>query len=102
MSCFHFLIRFKVHRCLESNTSLPWVLSQSCLTLCDPRDCSLPFSSVHGPRPKWEKKDNFNHVIRYIDKYRYIEYIGIDYFCSMGTYHTTLRIRLYEVIIQWI
>ena len=22
--------------------------AQSCLTLCDPRDCSLPGSSVHG------------------------------------------------------
>ena len=24
------------------------VVSQSCLTLCDPMDCSLPSSSVHG------------------------------------------------------
>ena len=27
------------------------VLSQSCLTLCDPMDCSLPGSSVHGYSP---------------------------------------------------
>ena len=24
------------------------LVAQSCLTLCDPRDCSLPGSSVHG------------------------------------------------------
>ena len=24
------------------------LVSQSCLTLCDPMDCSLPDSSVHG------------------------------------------------------
>ena len=27
------------------------VLSQSCPTLCDPMDCSLPGSSVHGDSP---------------------------------------------------
>ena len=25
-----------------------WVVAQSCLTLCDPMDCRLPGSSVHG------------------------------------------------------
>ena len=29
------------------------VLSQSCLTLCDPMDCSLPGSSVHGIFPEY-------------------------------------------------
>ena len=24
------------------------LVAQSCLTLCDPKDCSLPGSSVHG------------------------------------------------------
>ena len=27
---------------------LIWVHAQSCLTLCDPTDCSPPGSSVHG------------------------------------------------------
>ena len=27
--------------------------AQSCLTLCDPMDCSLPGSSVHGILPAW-------------------------------------------------
>ena len=49
------------------------LVTQSCLTLCDPMDYSLPCSSVHGPWSNWEKKNNFNHVIRYIDKYRYID-----------------------------
>ena len=30
--------------CLESESEV----AQSCLTLCDPMDCSLPGSSVHG------------------------------------------------------
>ena len=25
-----------------------WSVAESCLTLCDPTDCSLPRSSVHG------------------------------------------------------
>ena len=38
----------------SSNLSLCCVLcsvTQSCLTLCDPMDCSLPGSSVHGDSP---------------------------------------------------
>ena len=27
------------------------LVTQSCLTLCDPMDCSLPGSSVHGDSP---------------------------------------------------
>ena len=27
------------------------LVAQSCLTLCDPMDCSLPGSSVHGDSP---------------------------------------------------
>ena len=29
-------------------TQVKVLVSQSCLTLCDPMDCSLPGSSVHG------------------------------------------------------
>ena len=32
-----------VHVCVRAR-----VLAQSCPTLCDPMDCSLPGSSVHG------------------------------------------------------
>ena len=28
-----------------------YLVAQSCLTLCDPMDCSLPGSSVHGGSP---------------------------------------------------
>ena len=28
-----------------------YLVTQSCLTLCDPMDCSLPGSSVHGDYP---------------------------------------------------
>ena len=52
-----------VHRIVKSRTWLKWLntlvylgsafsslglVSQSCLTLCNPMDCSLPGSSVHG------------------------------------------------------
>ena len=36
---------------VENNLNIHWYVSevtQSCLTLCDPMDCSLPGSSVHG------------------------------------------------------
>ena len=29
-------------------SSFSFLVAQSCLTLCDPMDCSLPGSSVHG------------------------------------------------------
>ena len=34
--------------CLSHRESESETASQSCLTLCDPMDCSLPGSSVHG------------------------------------------------------
>ena len=33
---------------LKSGSKTPVLVTQSCLTLCDPMDCSLPGSSVHG------------------------------------------------------
>ena len=33
---------FRFHMCMHAK------LLQSCLTLCDPMDCSLPGSSIHG------------------------------------------------------
>ena len=35
-----------VHFCTVSNLCV--LVTQSCLTLCDPMDCTLPGSSVHG------------------------------------------------------
>ena len=32
-------------------TGYVWLVAQSCLTLCDPMDFSLPGSSVHGDSP---------------------------------------------------
>ena len=34
--------------CLRNSEVVKPVFSQSCLTLCDPMDCSLPGPSVHG------------------------------------------------------
>ena len=36
----HGISFFKIYTCV--------LVTQSCLTLCDPMDCSLPGSSVHG------------------------------------------------------
>ena len=33
------------------------LVAQSCLTLCDPMDCSLPGSSVHGNSPDKNSTD---------------------------------------------
>ena len=40
-------VRVCVCVCIYIHTHI-WVLSQSCLTLCDPLDYSPPGSSVHG------------------------------------------------------
>ena len=37
--------------CVKSTIAMCCVFSQSCLTLCDPMDCSPPGSSVHGDSP---------------------------------------------------
>ena len=31
--------------------SVPCLVHQSCMTLCDPMDCSPPSSSIHGDSP---------------------------------------------------
>ena len=36
---------------VETNLDCFFLVTQSCLTLCDPMDCSLPGSSVHGASP---------------------------------------------------
>ena len=36
---------------VRSNLMCLCIVAQSCLTLCDPMDCSLPGSSVHGDSP---------------------------------------------------
>ena len=33
---------------MKSESESESEVAQSCLTLCDPKDCSLPGSSVHG------------------------------------------------------
>ena len=44
-----FLFIFYLEKCERVNE---WVkVSQSCLTLCDPMDCSPPGSSIHGDSP---------------------------------------------------
>ena len=37
--------------CSLRKVSMPCLVVQSCLTLCDPMDCSPPVSSVHGDFP---------------------------------------------------
>ena len=38
----------KWSRSVVSDSLWPGEVAQSCLTLCDPVDCSLPVSSIHG------------------------------------------------------
>ena len=37
-----------LHACSVIQSCPTWSVAQSCLTLCDPMDCSPPGSSVHG------------------------------------------------------
>ena len=57
-ACFHSLSIWNVFPCFPLSQELLRSVSQSvsqllqlCLTLCDPMDCSLPGSSVHGYSP---------------------------------------------------
>ena len=45
---FKKLVQFQVKLCKVSRVCL---VAQLCLTLCDPVECSLPSSSVHGDSP---------------------------------------------------
>ena len=40
-----------VNMYVTSILCVPCLVTQSCLTLCDPMDCSLSCSSVHGDSP---------------------------------------------------
>ena len=45
---FSFLYPQHLNQCLIPNMCVCVLVAQSCLTLCDPMDCSPPGSSVHG------------------------------------------------------
>ena len=45
---FSYLLPSMFSACQESEVKNRESVSQSCLTLCDPKDCSPPASSVHG------------------------------------------------------
>ena len=50
-TCNVWLSLFPVHLKLSQTLSVYWLyclVAKSCLTLCDPIDCSPPGSSVHG------------------------------------------------------
>ena len=40
------------------------LVAQSCLTLCDPMDCSLPGSSVHGDSPGKNTEVGFHALLQ--------------------------------------
>ena len=44
----HWLVRSEGHWDILVGISMKGLVAQSCTTLCDPLDCSLPGSSVHG------------------------------------------------------
>ena len=53
MTAFHSFYESRIPLCMYyvSIFYMPCLVAQSCLTLCDPVDCSLPCSSVHGDSP---------------------------------------------------
>ena len=53
----------KSHTQLSDWTELNWV-AQSCLTLCDPMDYSLPGSSVHGDSPSKNTGVGFHALLQ--------------------------------------
>ena len=45
LNCEQWKVHIQLHLCVKEKWLL---LTQSCPTVCDPRDCTLPSSSVHG------------------------------------------------------
>ena len=44
-----YILQHDYHQTLaNTSVNVKALVAQSCLTLCDPIDCSLPVSSVHG------------------------------------------------------
>ena len=41
------------------------LVAQSCLSLCDPMNCSLPGSSVHGDSPGKNREMQIKTTVRY-------------------------------------
>ena len=51
-SCYNDVIINIRHNAWHSSSYVVlWLVAQSCLTLCNPMDCSLPGSSVHRDSP---------------------------------------------------
>ena len=84
LSCF-LLLKFKyILDFLDTSQFLKWSeVTQSCLTLCDPMDCSLPVSSVH-----------------WIFQARILEWVAIS--CSLGWGdHLEKRMETHSSILAW-
>ena len=60
-------------------------VAQSCLTLCDPMDCSLPGSSVHGILQAGELE------------WSAIETLGLFIPLQMTQFHPLLMTELYSI-----
>ena len=62
-------------------------VAQSCPTLCDPMDCSLPDSSVHGifqaTVPEWGAID-FSDPLFYGMPNTYVSFLFISRFLEIG------------------
>ena len=44
-----YILQHDYHQALaNTSVNVKALVSQACLTLCDPMECSLPVSSVHG------------------------------------------------------
>ena len=86
---------------------------QSCLTLCDPMDCSLPGSSVHGIFQarvlEWVVIAFSDHLLAlYIHNHSYLNnssYLSVSFFLIYTLYSlkrtfTTTLLRLQNIILR--
>ena len=51
LTCIHLCVKSDLNQCSILWGFLCVLVAQSCLTLCDPMDCSPPGSSAHGDSP---------------------------------------------------
>ena len=80
---------------------------QSCPTLCDPMDCSLPGSSVHGILQarilEWVAISSYRGSSRSRDRTRvsYVSCIGSRFFTTSGTWEAHIVYVLHSILQKW-
>jgi len=90
----HSQVRKRNRWALQDNAVL-CLITQLCLTLCDPMDCSLPGSSVHGDSPGKNTGVGCHALLKYIHISMYIYSLC---FYSLFYLHSKAKLCIYTYV----